>query len=181
MSKGRLTALASVVMLVALTGGAAGLSVASGPLSAQYVAAGSECAVPSNILTLRGAYQAPDRYEEVDEDYATFVVVGPAVYARADGANTWTVEKLEADPAGEIPKAWLLPLVGHPSVTRVGSVYRSAMYSIVVTHGANGYMYFNGTVKMVTRAGNVVSEDVAGTVTNDKELGSGVPSPACGT
>jgi hypothetical protein len=126
-------------------------------------------------------YQAPDRYEEVDEDYATFIVVGPSVYVGGDDANTWTVEKLEGDTAGEVAKTWLLPLVGHPSVTRVGSVYHSDMYSIVVTHGANGSMTFNGTIKMVTRAGKVVSEDVAGTVTNHKEPGSAVPSPACGT
>ena len=127
MLKGRLTALASVAMLVTLTGGAAVLSVASGPLTAQYgpaaaagihqaveatirsrsftrqgyLTGGSECAVPSAVLTFRSTYQAPDLYEEVDGDFGTFIVVGKSVYVRDDGANRWTVERQEADTALE--------------------------------------------------------------------------------
>ena len=103
--------------------------------------------MPSAVLTFPSTYQAPDLYEEVDGDFGTFIVVGKSVYVRDDGANTWTVERQEADTALEDAASWLSPLLGRASVERVGSIYRSDIYPVVLNHGGNAYNTFQGIIK----------------------------------
>jgi hypothetical protein len=208
MPKGAWTAWTSVLMVAVLGIGAAAWSVATspGPLIVQsgppaaaalhqavkatvdsqsfveqgYAEEGNFCAPGSDHLLFRMVYQAPDRNEEVITGQLTEIAIGTTLYVKDDGSAKWTEEPLEGQTAGGVPMTWLLPLLGRAAVTRVGNVYRSGFHAVVVGRVANGYTSFDGTIKTVTRAGTVVAEDIAGSVTDHNELGPGVPSPACG-
>ena len=213
MSKGRprLTALASVVTLVALAGGCTGSSAAKSPASPTpgtdvaailhqaveatlgspgftqqgYVGEGSDCSVAGDGVTRRGFYQAPDRYEEVDENAGTYIAVSNTTFVRDEGATTWLAEELAGETVRNDVATWLLPLLGRASVERVGSVYRADIFPVVLNKSFdysanNAYYTFKGTIKTVIRDGKVQSVDIAGTLTNHGGVGLSVPSPVCG-
>jgi hypothetical protein len=146
------------------------------------VGQGSDCSVSGFGETSRGVYQAPDRYEEVDEDAGSYTIVGTTTFVRDDGATEWLAEELSGKTAQSDAATWLSPLLGSESVERVGSDYRANINPVVLNQSlasSTSYTY-KGNIKVIIQDGNVQSEDIAGTLTNHGGIGLSVPSPVCG-
>jgi hypothetical protein len=190
--KGRLTARASVIVLVALTDGADGWSVATSSASSVetlhqaveatiaaksftrqgYVvndegSAEAQCGVVSNSQMFRVVYQAPDRYEQIAPG-ETFVAVGQTGFLQVPSAP-WVAVGLDGETESQRAATWLAPLLARSTVEQAGNVYRSNILPVALNHG-NGFSAFNtfaGVITTVVKDGKVQSEDIYGTLTKN--------------
>lgn len=193
MLKGRVTALASVVLLAALTAGAAGLSLAtSTPASAARTLRGAvEATLASRSFTIEVTdiasgirsteifvYQAPDKCEYVsyanpqvgrEEPYRVLqiVTIGRSEYWRNDASDLWSRGQLvEPTFCANWPEIWLTPLLEGTRVSGSTDNYRSYNEPYVVQQALGPAGKYAKVATTVICDGKVVSEDIVTAVVN---------------
>jgi hypothetical protein len=188
------TALASVVVLVVLTTGAAGLSLAtSGSASAAVTLRGAvEATLASRSFTIDVTdiassvrsteifvYEAPDRCEYVsyanlpqvgrEEPYRVLqtVTIGRSEYWRNDASDLWSRGQLvEQTFCAKWPDIWLAPLLESTEVSGARAGYRSYTERYVVKQASGPRGKYVKVETTVLRDGKVVSEDIVTAVAN---------------
>lgn len=189
-----MTSLASVVFLVVLTTGAAGLSSATsirasaavtlrGAVEATLSSWSFTIDVTDSASGIRSTdifvYEAPNRCEYVsyanlpqvgrEEPYRVLqtVTIGRSEYWRNDASDLWSSGQL-VDPAfcANWPDIWLTPLLESAEVSGSRDSYRSYTAPYVVKQASGQEGKYAKVATTVLRDGKVVSEDIVTTVVN---------------
>jgi hypothetical protein len=197
--KGRVTALTSVVVLVALSVGAAALSLTTGGPTRATAAGTLREAVDATLASrsftinitdlefgIRGTeifvYEAPDRCEYTfysnptqvgrEEPYRVLqtVAIARSEYWRNDASRLWnSAELAERSFCANWQAIWLTPLLEGSRVSRSSHTYRSYAPPYVVQRSFGPTGEYSEVATAVLRHGKVVFEDIVTSLVNSRD------------
>jgi hypothetical protein len=186
--KGRVTALGSVVVLMVLTAGAAGLSLATSTrasaaltlrqaVEATLASRSFTIDVTDNAYGIRSTevfvYEAPNRCEYIsysnlpqvgrEEPYRVLqtVTIGRSEYWRNDASDLWSRGQLvEPTFCANWQDAWLTPLLEGTESSESRDSFRSYTAPYVIQQASGPKWKYSKVATTVLRDGKVVSEDI---------------------